>query len=287
MKIAVIGYGSIGQRHAINLRRLGCDVDAYDTDPAKGLPHPGHVLETRHDAWVIATPYTSHLSWVKLALDVGVPFFVEKPLGPVEELDAWRQIVASWGDTTPIHQVGYHCRFVDEAQTIKAHVAREKSRVITVRCEVDMDTWPGIYGDPLLECSHDLDLALWWGAAPTVTEIVTLDRPMPDEDWFYLGDTPQASCWLRYRCDHPLGWEREWSCDGTAYGYQTAWWKDRPIPESAYVREMEHFLEDVRGEYLTNGEPAARIADGIAVLDVCRQVQDMKHAMPAATRETP
>lgn len=269
MKVAVIGYGSIGQRHAKNLRALGCGALAYDTDPAKDLPGPDEIDYAQYDAVVIATPYETHLEYAMQARHYSTPFFVEKPLGSIEQIESWREFASD--PKLPLHQVGYQCRFHPDAITIKQ---REGKRVIDMKCHLDMRTWPGVYGDPLLECSHDIDLALWWGAPTTVDpEWSEAIEQRPHEDWFRLksgGQRPSALLWFRYQEECP--WMREWSCDGTPNGYQTAFWKERPVGDEVYIDEMRHFIQRVESNFYGR-TMAATLDDGIKVLEVCQQVR--------------
>lgn len=89
MKVGVLGLGSIGLRHAGNLRGLGVAVAGFDPDPARrealrelgGEPSESraHVLESS-DAIVIASPNASHLPDLAEAVAAGRHAFVEKPL---------------------------------------------------------------------------------------------------------------------------------------------------------------------------------------------------------------
>ncbi len=89
MKIAVLGLGSIGLRHARNLLALGAEVVGYDPlpEPRAALEKAGgRAVDRRDDIFsdvsgvVIATPNEYHLSDLSDALDVGCHAFVEKPI---------------------------------------------------------------------------------------------------------------------------------------------------------------------------------------------------------------
>jgi phosphoglycerate dehydrogenase-like enzyme len=56
MKIGILGLGSIGSRHAKNLKAMGHEVLGYD--PARGTHSRDAVLEA--DAIIIASPTTKH-----------------------------------------------------------------------------------------------------------------------------------------------------------------------------------------------------------------------------------
>ena len=78
MHFLIIGYGSMGQRHAKNLRLLMPQADIKIYDPMI----PGTIL-TSADAVIIASPAETHTQYMQWCSDrdVVMPFLVEKPLG--------------------------------------------------------------------------------------------------------------------------------------------------------------------------------------------------------------
>lgn len=85
MKIAVLGLGSIGLRHAKNLRKLGADVIGYDIDETKQREFQGKVVSREFalgqcDAVLSATPTIQHKADMDSALEYDIPAFVEKPI---------------------------------------------------------------------------------------------------------------------------------------------------------------------------------------------------------------
>lgn len=85
MKVAVLGLGSAGRRHARILAELGCDVVGHD--PGVDAPPPGvsalvdrDEAAAKAEAVVVATPSGSHVEDATLALEAGRPTLVEKPL---------------------------------------------------------------------------------------------------------------------------------------------------------------------------------------------------------------
>lgn len=78
MKIAVIGCGSIGERHAKNLESLGHVVDRFDPVRFPGKSPYDAII--RSDAMVIAAPTSMHDDYMEEAVLYGKPFFVEKPI---------------------------------------------------------------------------------------------------------------------------------------------------------------------------------------------------------------
>lgn len=101
-KIGVIGYGSIGKRHADNLMQLGHPVVVYDPNASVGASTDS--LEEAindSDAVVIASPTSMHSQHIRFALDAGKPIFCEKPLADHEVPDTFERVV----------MVGYNLRF--------------------------------------------------------------------------------------------------------------------------------------------------------------------------------
>ena len=86
MRVAVIGQGSIGRRHAAILLELGHEVAVYDPSPAVQSPPGVLVTATAReclqgaDAAVVASPSNEHPADARAAIELGVPVLVEKPL---------------------------------------------------------------------------------------------------------------------------------------------------------------------------------------------------------------
>lgn len=270
MRVAVIGCGSIGRRHIGNLLALGCHVNAHDVNstalarvraeyPAAHIGSDG--IEC--DACVIATPAANHLQWVESTVRLGVPFFVEKPLGTLEQLPRWRELAAA---ALPVNQVGYMLRFHPKAQEMKALIPAPLCGSFYVAA--DMRTWPGtLYGPMLLEFSHEIDLALWFGATPFVTyaSISELKAAIAMGPW-----------WVTMQDGAP--YTRQWSITEEIRGYQWAFNSPEELGVEMYRTELEHFLACIQ-----QGKPTAcTLADGLAVLEVCAQVETSARSAPPA-----
>ncbi len=86
MRVAVIGQGSIGRRHAAILIELGHEAVVYDPSPAARPPHGVSVARSAHEclrgagAAVVASPSSEHAADARAAIELGVPVLVEKPL---------------------------------------------------------------------------------------------------------------------------------------------------------------------------------------------------------------
>jgi predicted dehydrogenase len=266
VRVAVIGLGSIGKRHVRNLLDLGCEVGGHDVDQATeraaiqefGIDFASGRL-TDAAAWVIATPYDWHLAWVAHAIALRKPMFIEKPLGSLEQLPHWRKVAAM---DLPITQVGYQCRF---HPAVAALLRPLRGTSGSFHSECNMRAWPGrAYGPQLLECSHDLDLALWCGAPATV------DRAESDE----------MGCDIRLgRWSVSIGWalpvyERSWNVIGGESSGHFCATSPAALGDQMYRDELAHFLDCVR----ENKPTLCPLADGLRVLEVCAQVEALSQS---------
>jgi predicted dehydrogenase len=267
MRVGLVGLGSIGRRHLGNLLALGADVVAMDVSPEAiekaraAYPHAryGTALSFAGlDALVIATPLDSHLRWVETAVARKLPFFVEKPLGTLEQLPRWREIAAL---DLPVNQVGYNLRFHTDMRVLRAYVTSPEYGAFVCAC--DMTAWPGrAYGSPLLECSHELDLALWCGC-PAHVEVAHVRGA-------YAGDVRfgRSRQWS-FRFDARAEYVRKWSLGSQRRDITRRFRAPDELGSGMYYAEMSHFLDNV-----CVGRPTScHLADGLKVLEVCRQIE--------------
>lgn len=101
MKILIIGLGSMGKRRVRNLQSIGTvDIFGFDmredrrkeAEEKYGIKTFGDLKEVNFDdfnAFVISTPPNIHNEYIKLAIELGKPAFVEASviLGDLEELE--------------------------------------------------------------------------------------------------------------------------------------------------------------------------------------------------------
>jgi predicted dehydrogenase len=259
MRIAIFGGGSIGTRHATNARALGCDVTVFDTDPRRGTQC--HMVgPSMFDAVMICTPAHTHADVARQLRAAGYngPLFCEKPL--VTRLDDG-DVFRDWPH--PVQMVGYNLRFQPQARAM--HEAISPARSVELHCECDMATWPGSarHGIPLLECSHEVDLALWCGAPTNITSVA---RDVPHYAAFTLGDVGR----VRIVTD-ATAYRREWSGLGAEHGYQWRFDSPEELGAEMYEREIAHFIECATGGALLS--PAASFADGLKVVDIIEQAR--------------
>ncbi len=145
IKVLVIGLGSIGQRHAKALLKLGVQhVAALRTGKGTKLIDgklSGNIVmfndESEAFGWnpthlIISNPTGLHKHFIDKAIEKGIPFFVEKPVsGKLEEVELYKNERNIRGS------VGYNLRFHGMFQFIKKCIdSRQYGNTITARLHV-------------------------------------------------------------------------------------------------------------------------------------------------------
>lgn len=280
MKVAVIGCGSIGERHALNLEGLGHTVDRFDPVRFPGK-NPYDVISTC-DAVVIAAPTCMHDDYMEEAVRYRKPFFVEKPiadnlLGSVVE-DAKKAVMC-----------GYNLRF---------HGCVKKALWWIDSGKIGDPLWanftlgqfsekpPYLRDGVILNWSHEIDLATYLLGPATVTGSSTLLRDgkdtMSDILLTHKGCGCRSTIHLDYISDPEV---RRFRIQGTLgiievdlvrftadlYCMEPTEpfrWKDHTWNDT-YIDEMQAFLDRIDGEKTLGctGE------QGLEVLKICLEVR--------------
>lgn len=168
MKIAIVGLGSIGTRHAQNLidmgeknvvafdpARIDCEVYAYKSTGISCLRSTEELWDWNPEAVLICTPPDTHHVLVGDALTHGCHCFVEKPLAANYRHATDLRLYRDETHAKQVLAVGYQLRW--QLVEFRTHAIGEG---IAFRCAQDMSTWPSHYHkDPLLEFSHEIDAA--------------------------------------------------------------------------------------------------------------------------------
>ncbi len=286
MKVLVIGFGSMGQRHAANAAALGHEVCVYDATTARlaeaGLHHATLPALQPHrfglDAVVVATPAATHAEVAQALLREGYggPLFVEKPL--VTSL-AEAAVFCAW--PSDVLMVGYNWRFHAGVQAMKRQMTEWTLRVREAAFWVDCDstTWPGSdYADGLLEMSHEIDTALYVLGAARCIEAALDGTAWTLTLQHAAGATSQITL-----DDHAAAIGRGGrittsGIQGADYATATA------SPEAlvqSYRAEMVHFLLDVQAGYMRGS--ACTLWDALQVLRII--AQESAPILPALRRE--
>jgi predicted dehydrogenase len=111
MKIGVVGYGSIGQRHAENARKLGHQVVVYDPAASSDYRFERLLYDDKSvDAVVVATPSMFHEGPLRACVERGKHVLIEKPIstgvGALPELlrvAAEKRLVVMMGNNLRFH----------------------------------------------------------------------------------------------------------------------------------------------------------------------------------------
>jgi predicted dehydrogenase len=118
VKVAVLGLGSIGLRHARNLLALGQEVVGFDPDPPRRAAlerEGGQGAASREAALagaaaaVVASPNAAHLQDLEAVIGRGLHVFVEKP--PAHSASGLRPLVSRAEAQALVFFTGVNLRF--------------------------------------------------------------------------------------------------------------------------------------------------------------------------------
>jgi predicted dehydrogenase len=175
--IGVIGLGSIGLRHALNLCELGHSVVGYDPHPTEKAIKQitiyddiNHVIE-ESDAVVIAGPTYLHADHIHECLLAKKPFFVEKPIK-----DKW--MIDKEGIEATM--VGYNLRFHSCVKKAKEWINQGflgYPQWANFVCAQYSDKPRYLADGVILNWSHEIDLALYFLGPADVMASSTLLNP--------------------------------------------------------------------------------------------------------------
>ncbi|MEM6383089.1 MAG: Gfo/Idh/MocA family oxidoreductase [Pseudomonadota bacterium] len=180
-KLAIVGFGLVGRRHAeaIAVASKATLAAIVDPDPeAAGAAieaqcpyysELGALLEAKAvDGVILATPNKLHVSQALVCVDAGLPTLVEKPIATSSE-DAKRLVEASAAAGVPV-MVGHHRRHNPIIATAKAAISSGQIgalRAVHAQCwlckpdhyfdEAPWRTKPGA-GPIAVNLVHDIDL---------------------------------------------------------------------------------------------------------------------------------
>lgn len=306
MKLLVVGYGSMGKRHADRAFEMGHAVHVHDVEAPGEVPrdetvrkyHVGHFgpdveyapLFAWAEAVVIATPVATHFALLRQAWDAGLPVLVEKPVAESVSAVLSGLDGALRRPDAPLAIVGYNLRFHRGLLHARDHGIPRAGAPRLARFEVscDMSTWPGTYADALLECSHEIDIALWLlgpatlhGAAQSggawelllrhASGCVTTVRLNGSyHGYMRTGEVVGDAGWCRWR----------WYGDALYSPFliktsdRTHYKWDCPV-EDTYRRELEYFLANATrpGPRIPVGGDPCTLEQGLETLAICDQAR--------------
>jgi predicted dehydrogenase len=309
LRCLVIGCGSIGQRHIKNLLALEAgSVAAYDPLPERrqaAAALGAEVAATLEAAWerspevVLVTASTQmHAPLALQAVQAGCHVFIEKPLS--HTLAGIESLIAEVEQRHLVTLVGCNMRFHPGPATVKKLIEAEAiGEIIAARIQTGsyLPGWrPGQdyrqsysaspdWGGAILDCIHEIDLALWYlgpakvlAAAHLPARTIGLETDGLAE--IILAHRSGAVCSVhlnfiqrdyRRTCqiigsEGTLYWDFG-SRQVQVYGVEGKLKETYAEPaewqiNQMYVDELEHFLTAVRHRTST----ANPVADGAAVL---------------------
>ncbi len=214
----VVGCGSIGRRHARNLKSLGVrQLGFCDTSP-EALKQcreelNGEVFgdydealrKFKPDMVLICTPPVFHVEEALAALRAHAHVFIEKPLS--HESSGIQALIAEGRRSDRNVQIGYNMRFHPGMQILKELIDSGKvGRVLWLNAEAgqylpDWRPWQNyresysarheLGGGIILDGSHELDYTCWLLGRPTevicrAEHLSSLDVDVEDSAWIYL-----------------------------------------------------------------------------------------------------
>jgi predicted dehydrogenase len=164
--IGVLGLGSIGMRHAQNLKALDCNIRGYDPDMKRRLALNGVLWERdevlKSDAIVIASPTSRHYFDITDVLAEAKPIFCEKPIA--DKLPNLENTFSS------VAMVGYNLRFHPCVKEAKKAMGAIGEPLWANFCCAQYNDKPAYLRDGvILNWSHEIDLALYLLGPAVVT----------------------------------------------------------------------------------------------------------------------
>jgi predicted dehydrogenase len=186
MRIAIIGCGSIGRRHLNNMWQLGYR-DILACDPVEGtrkaisdtlcIPTYADVREVwaqTPTVTLINTPSNLHIPLALQAAEVGSHLFIEKPLS--HHMDQVDELLRLAAERRLVTLVGCNMRFHPGPARVKRWLEQGiVGQILGARLQTGsyLPRWrpqqdyrrsysaSPIWGGAILDCIHEIDLALW------------------------------------------------------------------------------------------------------------------------------
>ncbi len=157
MKIGVVGYGSIGQRHAANATKLGHEVIVYDPMLQHNDVKYEREVYDQADAVVIATPSHCHEAGLRACIERGKHALVEKPIST--SIGQLPELLNRAKDKKLVVMMGNNLRFHPAVKLVKRNFAVNLWAHFICATTTEK---PGYLSDGVVLCTgaHEVDLAL-------------------------------------------------------------------------------------------------------------------------------
>jgi predicted dehydrogenase len=185
MKVAVLGCGSIGKRHATIFSNLGLELFVIDPDPEKrnsvalatnGVPleSPELLTDADIDLLVVASPNRFHRQGLETAINLGMHLLMEKPIDV--DVTGLAHLVETFEQTGRVALVGSNWKFHPLFERLALELSSGRlGRVLsaTIDCGQYLPDWHpwedyrfgysarnDLGGGVLLD-SHEIEYAQW------------------------------------------------------------------------------------------------------------------------------
>lgn len=278
MKIGVVGLGSIGSRHAKNLRSLGHEVIGYDPAHKSDVRFERMVYE-QADAVVIATPSLFHVGPLRAAVERRKHALVEKPISSASPEAIQPLLDLAFADNLVV-MTGNNLRFHPCVKQAKQWIDQQMigdPLWASFTC-AQLNDKPAYLRDGVLLNwgSHEIDLALYLlGPAKVLTASVHAENGCDDIADIVLEHENGARSTIHLDYITPNEIREAWIC-GTEknigldlVGRRAS--MGRFVQEfdgsydTDYLAEMQAFIDRIEGKESLG----ATGFDGLATLRVC------------------
>lgn len=185
MKVLIIGFGSIAQKHMSVLYKLKPDCEAYalrsshlskDINGVKSL-HSWKEVPDDIDFILITNPTSEHYYTIKKCLDFKAPLFIEKP--PFKDLGGVEELIEEIEEKGIRTYTAFNFRFHPVIKWLKKNLVVEKVLEVQAYCGSFLPDWrPGrdyrkVYsakkdlgGGVHLDLIHEMDYLIWLFGEP-------------------------------------------------------------------------------------------------------------------------
>ena len=184
MKVLILGYGSIGRRHARLLETVYPKADitcVTRSRPSKckydWISRSDFDNSTKlYEFGIISTPISCHLEDIQCIIDKCTKILVEKPLIDLRDKRNQYRDIEKLKECSNIY-VGYNMKFYPIIKKIKATMQELTNEginyIYSAKCYSHIREWRGTYeasrvsldpklnGNVINELSHDIDIFLW------------------------------------------------------------------------------------------------------------------------------
>lgn len=170
MKVGIVGYGSIGQKHARNLRKLGHEIAFYDpVDGGSAYKLERHIYDDKAiDAIVVSTPSMYHEGPLRAAIERGKHVLIEKPIST--SVGMLPTLLDAAKEKKLVVMMGNNLRFHPCVRAAKWQVSHISPRWANFICGTEPSPTAARDGVILNSGAHEVDIAVYlFGPAHVLT----------------------------------------------------------------------------------------------------------------------